>query len=80
MLPGGDPYEAVARGDGRQLASALTPSTRWIMPGRAVLSGTSTGPDEIFGLWKRISEQSGYHVKSATFIYEDPQAYDEFWR
>jgi hypothetical protein len=22
----------------------------------------------------------GYHVKSATLIYEDPQAHDEFWR
>ena len=52
-------YEALARGDGRQLASALTPSTQWIMPGRGVLSGTYTGPDEIFGLWKRIAEQSG---------------------
>ena len=97
--------------------------TRWIMPGRSVLSGTYTGPGEIFGLWKRIAEQGGGglqlelrdvvtnddiavalvtvhgnrrgrqleerqvavfelvgdHVKSATFIYEDPQAYDEFW-
>ena len=117
-------YEAMARGDARQLASALTPSTQWIMPGRGILSGTYTGPDEIFGLWKRIAEQSGGglqlelrdvvanddiavalvtvrgsrsgrqlderqvavfelvgdHVKSATSIYEDPQAYDEFWR
>jgi uncharacterized protein len=117
-------YGAMARGDGRQLASALTSGTQWIMPGRGDLSGTYTGPDEIFGLWKRIAEQSGGglhlelrdvvvnddiavalvtvrgsrggrqleerqvavfelvgdHVKSATFMYEDPQAYDEFWR
>jgi ketosteroid isomerase-like protein len=117
-------YEAMARGDGRHRASALTPSTQWIMPGRGVLSGTYTGPDEIFGLWRRIAEQGGGglrlelrdvvandeiavalvtvrgsrsdrqleerqvavleleddHVKSAAFIYEDPQAYDEFWR
>ena len=52
-------YDAMARGDGRQLARALTAETQWVMPGRGVLSGTYTGPDEIFGLWKRIAEQSG---------------------
>ena len=27
-----------------------------------------------------VFELVGEHVKAATFIYEDPQAYDEFWR
>src|SRR6266508_1314852 len=52
-------YDAMARGDGRQLARVLTAETQWIMPGRGLLSGTYRGPDEIFGLWKRIAEQSG---------------------
>lgn len=93
------------------------------MPGRGSLSGTYTGPDEIFRLWKQIAEQSGgglqlelrdvlanddhavalvtvrgsrtdrqldqrqvavfefagSALRSGTFIYEDPQAYEEFW-
>jgi ketosteroid isomerase-like protein len=116
-------YDAMARGDGRQLARALTDETRWVMPGRGTLSGTYTGPTEIFGLWKRIAEQSGGglrlelrdvlanddravalvtvrgrradrelderqvavfefaggELRSATFIYEDPLAYEAFW-
>ena len=92
-------------------------------PGRGTLSGTYTGPAEIFGLWKRIAEHSGGGLqlelrdvlanddravvlvsvrgrradreldarqvavfefahrvlRSATFIYEDPQAYEAFW-
>ena len=112
----------MARGDGRRLAQALTAETRWVMPGRGTLSGTYTGPAEIFGLWKRIAEHSGGGLqlefrcsrnddravalvsvrgrradreldarqvavfefahrvlRSATFIYEDPQAYEAFW-
>ena len=104
-------YDAMARGDGRKLAQALTAETRWVMPGRGILSGTYTGPKEIFGLWKRIAELSGGglylelrdvlanderavafderqvavlefadgELRSATFIYEDPQAYEAFW-
>ena len=52
-------YDAMARGDGRQVAQALTVETQWIMPGSGLLSGTYTGPDEIFGLWKRIAQQGG---------------------
>ena len=117
-----DLYDAMARGDGRQLARALTADTQWVMPGRGSLSGTYTGRDEIFGLWKRIAEQSGGlqlelrdvlanddhavalvtvrgtrtdrrldqrqvavfefagdALRSGTFIFEDPQAYEEFW-
>ena len=37
----------------------LTAETQWIMPGRGLLSGIYRGPDEIFGLWKRIAEKSG---------------------
>ena len=116
-------YDAMARGDGRKLAQALTAETRWVMPGRGILSGTYTGPKEIFGLWKRIAELSGGglhlelrdvlanderavalvsvrgrradrelderqvavlefadgELRSATFIYEDPHAYEAFW-
>lgn len=118
-----DLYDAMSRGDGRQLARALTADTQWVMPGRGSLSGTYTGPDEIFRLWKQIAEQSGgglqlelrdvlanddhavalvtvrgsrtdrqldqrqvavfefagSALRSGTFIYEDPQAYEEFW-
>jgi uncharacterized protein len=116
-------YDAMARGDGRTLASALTNETQWIMPGTGILSGSYMGPNEIFGLWKRIADQSGgglelelrdvlandtravalvtvrgsrgdrhreerqvavfefadATLRSGTFIYEDPQAYEAFW-
>jgi ketosteroid isomerase-like protein len=117
-------YDAMARADGKRLAQCLTAETHWIMPGRGKLSGTYTGPDEIFGLWKRVAQQSGGGLQlevrdvlanddhavalvnvrgrredrhldqrqvvvfefaegvllSGTFIYEDPEAYEEFWR
>jgi ketosteroid isomerase-like protein len=116
-------YDAMARGDGRTLAAALTSESQWIMPGDGILSGSYVGPNEIFGLWKRIADQSGgglelelrdvlandTHVvalvtvrgsrgdrqleegqvavfefadgtlRSGTFIYEDPHAYEAFW-
>ncbi len=116
-------YDAMARGDGRGLATMLTPETKWIIAGRGPLAGTYTGPDEIFGLWKAIASQTGGglrlvvgdvlandaravvlvraqgtregkelderqvaifeveagKVTTATFIYEDPEAYDDFW-
>ncbi|HUQ38756.1 MAG TPA: nuclear transport factor 2 family protein [Acidimicrobiales bacterium] len=118
-----DAYAAMARGDGRGLATLLTPETRWIIAGQGPLAGTYAGPDAIFGLWKEIAAQTGgglrlevrdvlanddravvlVHargnrdgqalderqvavfelaggkVTTATFIYEDPVAYDEFW-
>ena len=116
-------YGAMARADGRRLAQFLTADTQWIIAGRGQLSGTYTGPDEIFGLWKRVAQQSGGGLqlelrdvvanddhavalvnvrgrraerqldqrqvvvfefergvlRSGTFIYEDPDAYEEFW-
>ena len=116
-------YDAMARGDGRTLAAALTDATQWIMPGDGILSGSYVGPNEIFGLWKRIADQSGGGLelelrdvlandthavalvtirgrradrqleerqvavfefadgtlRSGTFIYENPQAYEAFW-
>jgi ketosteroid isomerase-like protein len=52
-------YDAMARADGRRLAQFLTAETKWIMPGRGHFSGTYTGPDEIFGFWKRVAQESG---------------------
>lgn len=118
-----DLYDAMARGDGRALAQALTSETRWIIPGRGSTSGVYTGSDEIFGFWKRVAAETGGglalaledvlandlravalvtvsgvrgerafegrqsavfeladgKITSATFVYEDPQAYEEFW-
>lgn len=54
-----DLYDAMSRADGRRLAGALPPQTQWVMPGRGALGGVYTAPDEIFGLWKRIVDQSG---------------------
>ncbi len=113
----------MARGDGRALAKVLTEESRWVIPGGSALSGVYTGPDEIFGFWKRVAAQTGGGLKltvddvlandrrgvalvtasgtrddrrlderqvavfelldgkvtSATFIYEDPAAYEGFW-
>ena len=118
-----DAYDAMARGDGRVLGRLLTPTSRWIIAGRSALSGTYTGPDEIFGLWKAIAAQTGGGLRlqiedvlandtravvlvratgersgntlderqvavfdirdgtvdTATFIYEDSEAYEAFW-
>lgn len=118
-----DIYDAMSRGDGRALARYLTPQTRWIIAGSGPTAGAYTGPDEIFGFWKKTAEQTGGGLRlqlrdvlanderavalvdvsghrhgrelkerqvvaiewtdevisSATFIYEDPRAYDEFW-
>ena len=52
-------YDAMARADGPRLAQFLTAETQWTMPGRGQFSGTYTGPDEIFGLWKRVAQESG---------------------
>lgn len=102
----------------------LEPDTVWVVPGSSTLSGRYIGPDEIFGFWKRVAEQTAgglaLHVEDvlandqravalviargerqaqhleerqvavfelaegkiskATFVYEDPGAYDDFWR
>lgn len=52
-------YAAMARGDGRALAGVLTPDTAWVIPGSSKLAGRYTGPDEIFGFWKLVAEQTG---------------------
>jgi hypothetical protein len=119
-----DAYAAMAVGDGRALAKLLTPETTWVIAGSGALAGSYRGPDEIFGLWKAIAEQTGGGlrlevrdvlandergvvlvtargerqgrvldghqvavfelgesgtVRTATFIYENPAAYDAFW-
>lgn len=117
-------YSAMARGDGRALAEVLSPDTLWVVPGSSTLSGRYIGPDQIFGFWKRVAEQTAgglaLHVEDvlandqravalvtvrgerksqhlderqfavfelaegkiskATFVYENPDAYDDFWR
>ena len=52
-------YEAMAAGDGRSLSRLLTSDTTWVICGRGSLAGSYTGPEEIFGLWKAIAEQTG---------------------
>lgn len=114
----------MAAGDGRSLAKLLSAETTWVICGTGKLAGSYRGPDEIFGLWKAIAEQTGggleldvqdvlandqrgvvlvvargerngrrlderqvavfefgEHgtVRRATFVYEDPVAYDSFW-
>ncbi len=117
-------YAAMARGDGRALHDVLTPGTVWVIPPGSKLSGRYTGPDEIFGFWKRVAQQTGGglslevedvlandrrgvalvvvrgerqgrrleerqvavfeladgKILQGTFIYEDPAAYEAFWR
>lgn len=117
-------YAAMARGDGRALGKVLGPDTEWVIPGSSALAGHYTGPDEIFGFWKRVAEKTGgglaLHVedvlandhravalvvvrgerqghrleerqvavfelaggkiRKATFVYENPDAYEDFWR
>lgn len=51
-------YSAMAAGDGRTLAKMLTPDTTWVICGKGALAGSYRGPDEIFGLWKGIAEQT----------------------
>jgi uncharacterized protein len=117
-------YEAMAAGDGRRLATLLTPDTTWVICGRGKLAGSYTGPAEIFDLWKAIAAQTGGGLRlevqdvlanddrgvvlvvargerngrrlderqiavfefaapgtvaRATFVYENPDAYDAFW-
>lgn len=54
-----DAYRAMAAGDGRALGNILTADTTWVIAGHGTLAGVYTGPEEIFGLWKRIAEQTG---------------------
>ena len=54
-----DFYEAMGRGDGKALATAIGPDTQWIILGESELAGTYTGPDEIFDFWKVVYEKTG---------------------
>jgi ketosteroid isomerase-like protein len=54
-----DLYAAMARRDGRALAKALGPDTRWVVAGQGKLAGTYVGPDAIFDFWRRVAEESG---------------------
>jgi ketosteroid isomerase-like protein len=54
-----DFYDAMARGDGKALASAIGPSTRWIILGESELAGTYTGSDQIFDFWKVVYKKTG---------------------
>lgn len=47
------------RGDGATLSALLTSATQWIIHGDGKLAGTYTGPNEIFGFWKLVAEQTG---------------------
>jgi uncharacterized protein len=52
-------YEAMARHDGAYLANLLAPDARWVICGEGPLSGTYTGQDEIFRVWKMVAAQTG---------------------
>jgi ketosteroid isomerase-like protein len=54
-----DLYAAMERGDGRALAQALRPDTRWIIAGHGELAGTCVGGDAIFGFWRRVARETG---------------------
>ena len=51
-------YAAMDRGDGRALAKALLPDTRWVIAGRGRLAGTYVGPDAIFTFWRRMADET----------------------
>ena len=109
---------------GGHFAGLLGPTTTWVICGQGQLAGSYEGSDEIFGLWKKIAEQTGgglrlevqdvlandrrgvvlvvargeragrrlderqvavfefaddSTIERATFMYEEPAAYDSFW-
>lgn len=51
-----DGYAAMARGDGKVLASMLAPDALWTIPGRSPLAGTYTGLTQIFSFWKKVAD------------------------
>ena len=54
-----DLYSKGARREGRVLAAALTPETRWVIAGTGSLAGTCVGTDAIFDLWRRVAQETG---------------------
>jgi uncharacterized protein len=54
-----DLYAAMDRGDGRALAQALTPATRWVVAGNGKLAGRYVGTDAIFGFWRQVARETG---------------------
>jgi uncharacterized protein len=54
-----DLYAAMDRGDGRALAQALTPATRWVIAGNGKLAGTHVGSDAIFDFWRQVARETG---------------------
>jgi uncharacterized protein len=58
-------YAAMDRGDGRALAKALLPDTRWVIAGGGALAGTHVGPDAIFTFWRRMAEETGGGLRLA---------------
>ena len=43
----------------RRLVRCLMPRRSWIICGAGPLAGTYTGPNEIFGFWKRVAAKTG---------------------